>query len=100
MKSRRYIQELKEIPNVGPATIKYLNLVGIKTPFELVGQNPYSLYEELCQKSAKHFDPCLLDVFISAVHYMEGAPEKMWWEYTEERKKTQQQMQSPQRIKQ
>lgn len=86
MKYRTEIIDLLEIPNVGPVTIEYLKIIGINTPFELVGQNPYSMFDELCQISAKQFDPCLLDVFISAVKYMEGAPEKMWWEYTKERK--------------
>jgi len=88
MTHRAEVIDFKDIPNVGPATIKYLNIVGIKTPFELVGQNPYSMFEELCDISGKKFDPCLLDVFISAVRFMEGAPAKKWWKYTEERKNT------------
>ena len=87
MKYRPEIIELKEIPNVGPATIRYLNIIGVNIPFEMVGQDPYSLFEKLCQTTGKQFDPCLLDVFISAVKYMEGAPKKMWWEYTKERKR-------------
>lgn len=75
-----------EIPNVGPATGKYLALLGIETPFELIGQDPYEMYRELCEITGKKFDPCLADVFISAVRYMEGSPPKKWWEYTEERK--------------
>lgn len=94
MKCRTEVFDLNEIPNVGPATIKYLQIVGVNTPFELVGQNPYSMFKELCKTSGKQFDPCLLDVFISAVKYMEGAPAKMWWEYTEERKKYQKQTSS------
>lgn len=87
MTHRSEVTTLNEIPNVGPATISYFKIVGINTPFELVGQNPYLMYDELCQATGKQFDPCLLDVFISAVKYMEGAPKKMWWEYTEERKR-------------
>jgi len=34
----------------------------------------------------KNFVPCLADVFISAVKFMEGAPHQRWWHYTEERK--------------
>jgi hypothetical protein len=29
----------------------------------------------------------LLDTFIAAVRFMEGAPKKPWWKYTAERKK-------------
>ena len=86
MKSRQEIRSFTEIPNVGPATIRYLNLIGINTPFELVGQNPISMYQQLCQETGKKFDPCLADVFISAVRFMEGAPPKKWWYYTNARK--------------
>ena len=76
MKQRRDILSLSEIPNVGPATIRYLNLVGINTPFELIGQDPISLYTELCSVTKKQFDPCLADVFISAVKFMGKNPIK------------------------
>lgn len=88
MENRTDINDFKFIPNVGPATIRYLNILGIKKPFELIGQDPYSMFRELCQVTGKQFDPCLADVFISAVKFMEGGPPKKWWHYTEERKRT------------
>lgn len=88
MKSRIDIHDFNAIPNVGPATIRYLSILGITKPFELIGQNPYSMYKELNKITGKHFDPCLADVFISAVKFMEGAPPRKWWHYTEERKRT------------
>ena len=87
MKNRTDIDNLYDIPNVGPATIKYLNILGINRPFELIGLNPYSMFRELCKVSGKQFDPCLADVFISAVKYMEGEPAQKWWYYTVERKR-------------
>lgn len=87
MKNRYNVTNLINIPNVGKATIRYLNIVGVNSPIELIGQNPYSMFRELCEITGKQFDPCLADVFISAVRYMEGAPERKWWYYTEERKK-------------
>ena len=87
MKDRSNINDLNKIPNVGPATISYLNILGINKPFELIGRNPYSMYKELCKITGKQFDPCLADVFISAVKFMEGAPPQEWWYYTEDRKK-------------
>ena len=86
MKNRTIIDNFNDIPNVGPATIKYLNVLGINRPFELIGRNPYSMFRELCKVAGKQFDPCLADVFISAVRYMEGEPAQKWWYYTEERK--------------
>jgi len=38
--------------------------------------------------TATRDDPCVIDTFISAVRFMEGAPALPWWHYTEERKKT------------
>jgi len=86
MKPRVNIKYLREIPNVGPATIRYLGLLGITTPFELIGQDPYSMYQDLCDLTGKKFDPCLADVFISSVRFMEGEPERKWWCFTKERK--------------
>ncbi len=88
MKHRSDINDFCEIPNVGPAISRYLNMLGIEKPFELIGQNPYSMYRELCGRTGKKIDPCLADVFISAVKFMEGAPPHKWWHYTEQRKKT------------
>jgi len=91
MGKRSEISDLGNIPNVGPATIRYLNMLDIFHPVELIGKNPYSMFEELCRITNKKFDPCLADVFISAVRFMEGGPPKKWWEYTEERKQHYQQ---------
>jgi hypothetical protein len=86
MNPRRDIITFDDIPNVGPATIRYLRILGINTPFELIGQNPRALYHQLCKETGKRFDPCLADVFIAAVKFMEGEPPQKWWYYTKERK--------------
>ena len=88
MKNRTDTNDFNKIPNVGPATIRYLNILDINKPFELIGRNPYSMYSQLCKITGKQLDPCLADIFISAVKFMEGAPSQKWWYYTEERKRT------------
>src|SRR5947207_1474280 len=60
---------------------------GIATPAELPGRDPYALYDDLCRLTGQRHDPCLLDTFIAAVRYMEGAPKLPWWKYTAERKR-------------
>jgi hypothetical protein len=80
------IKSFKEIPNVGKATEKYLNVIGINNPDQLIGKDPYKMYNELCKRTMQKHDPCVIDVFISAVRYMEGGSPKKWWEFTEERK--------------
>lgn len=37
--------------------------------------------------TGKRHDPCLLDVFIAVVRFMDGEPAKPWWKYTTERKR-------------
>lgn len=87
--SRTAIKHLQDIPNVGKAIEKDFILLDIKNPFELIGRDPYQMYDELCNLTNKRHDPCLIDVFISAVRYMEGGPAKKWWAFTKERKEHQ-----------
>ena len=60
--------------------------LGIHAPSHLLGRDPYQLYDELCQLTGVRHDPCVLDTFISAVRFIEGAPALPWWKYTPERK--------------
>lgn len=78
--------ELTQLPNIGPATAADLRLLGLRSPVELRGRDPYAMYESLCRRTGQRHDPCVIDVFISAVRFMEGAPAKSWWHYTAERK--------------
>ena len=85
--SRNEIKKLQDIPNVGKAIEKDFILLGIREPIELIGKDPYQMYSDLCNITGNRHDPCVVDVFISAVRYMEGEPPKKWWEFTKERKK-------------
>jgi hypothetical protein len=84
--SRTEIKKFQDIPNVGKAIEKEFILLGLKEPFELVGMDPYQMYNDLCNITGNRIDPCVLDVFISAVRYMDGGPARKWWEFTAERK--------------
>lgn len=79
---------LEDLPNVGPAVAADLRTVGINRPGELAGRDPYALYEALNRRSGVRHDPCVLDTFIAAVRFVEGAPARPWWAYTAERKRT------------
>ena len=83
---REQVHKLLDLPNVGKACVADLKLLGIERPEQLIGRNPYHMYDELCQITGTRHDPCVYDVFISAVRYMEGAPALPWWHYTKERK--------------
>ena len=78
---------LEAIPTVGVSIARDLRSIGIKKPRDLIGRNPYALYRALCDETRTRQDPCVLDTFISAVRFMEGAPARPWWSYTAERKK-------------
>ena len=78
--------ELKQIPNIGPAMVGDLHLLGITQPMQLAHRDPFTLYQSLCQLTGARQDPCVLDTFISAVRFMQGAPPHPWWHYTAERK--------------
>jgi pathogenicity locus Cdd1 protein len=84
---RQEVARLEEIPNVGPAVAADLRRLGITSPAELPGRDPYALYDDLCRITGQRHDPCLLDTFIAAVRFMEGGPKRPWWKYTAERKR-------------
>ena len=80
-------KQLRDIPNIGPSIAGDLLAIGIRKPSELVGRDPYELYRLSNEHAGVRQDPCLIDCFIAAVRFMEGAPATPWWHYTEERKR-------------
>ncbi|GGF80294.1 helix-hairpin-helix domain-containing protein [Alteromonas lipolytica] len=78
--------KLTDLPNIGKAGAADLLLLGITRPADLIGLNPYEMFEMLCVKTGRKHDPCVIDVFISIVHFMEGGEPQPWWAYTNERK--------------
>lgn len=84
---RSAFTQLEQLPNVGKATAGDLRLLGITEPRQLVGRDPYALYDELCRVSGVRQDPCVMDVMIAVVRFMEGGPAAPWWHFTPERKR-------------
>jgi hypothetical protein len=78
---------LDELPNIGKAIASDLHLIGIDHPKKLIGMEPFKMYEKLCAKTGKRQDPCVIDVFMSVVHFMESGESLPWWSFTQERKK-------------
>ena len=85
--SRTEITDLQQIPNIGPSIAADLRRIGVSSPQDLLGKDPYAMYEDLCRITGVRHDPCLLDVFIAATRFMGGEPAKPWWKYTPERKR-------------
>lgn len=84
---RSRFTELEQVPNVGPAIAADFKLLGVDRPQDLIGRDPYALYDELCRVTKQRHDPCVLDTFIAAVRFMGGEPARPWWAYTAERKR-------------
>jgi len=86
---RKSVSRLEDLPNIGKAIAKDLQLIGIDHPKKLIGKKAFDLYEKLCERSGKRHDPCVIDVFMSVVYFMEGGDPLPWWSFTDERKSLQ-----------
>jgi hypothetical protein len=84
--NRETVFKLEDLPNIGKAIGKDLRLIGIDHPQRLIGKDPFDLYESLCAKTGIRHDPCVIDVFMSAVDFMEGGEPSPWWSFTGKRK--------------
>ena len=78
---------LADLRNVGPATLKDFSRLGISSVRDLAGQDAFALYEELCRITRQPHDPCVIDVFMSAIDQAKGRMPRPWWHYTPQRKR-------------
>ena len=77
---------LEQLPNIGPALAADLRRIGIESPCELRGKDAFALYQRLCAVTHQRHDPCVLDTFMAATDFMQGAQAAPWWRYTAQRK--------------
>lgn len=83
---RNSVTRLRDLPNIGPAVACDLELLGISHPAMLIDGNAFELHERLCSITGEKQDPCLIDVFMSVIDFMEGGEPRPWWSFTETRK--------------
>ena len=83
---REAVRELTDLPNVGKATAADLHRLGIHALQDLADCDAYALYRELCRLDGVRHDPCVLDMLLSLVDFMQGGVAKPWWAFTAERK--------------
>jgi len=76
-----------DLPNIGPAMARDFAQLGLATPQALRGADALALYRKLCRLTGQRQDPCVLDTFIAAVDFANGAAARPWWDYTAERKR-------------
>jgi hypothetical protein len=80
------MKELKDLKNVGKATLEDLRLLNIHTVEELSNKDPTALFHELERLTQKRQDPCVWDVFAAIIHEASGGKPTVWWEWTAKRK--------------
>lgn len=80
------LRALQGIPNIGKSMAKDLYSLGYRKPADLKGEKPLEMYRRLSEKTGTRQDPCVLDTFMSAVHFAETGESRKWWEFTAERK--------------
>ncbi len=85
-RSARDCQQLEQLPNIGPSLAADLRLLGVRHPRELAARDAFAMYRELCARTGKRQDPCVLDTFMAATDFMRGAEPRPWWAYTAQRK--------------
>ena len=79
-------KQLKELKNVGKATLADLHLLGIYSVKELAIQDPTHLFHRLELQTGVRHDPCVWDVFAAIIHEAKTGEATSWWSWTAERK--------------
>jgi hypothetical protein len=77
-------RKLEDLVSVGAAIRRDFELLGIHTVARLAQHEPEALYDELCRKTGKRQDPCVLDTFRAAIEQARDPylpPEKCRWWY-------------------
>jgi len=82
---RGRLVRLTDLPNVGKAVEKDLQLLGFRAPQQLIGHCPFRLFERLCEITGERHDLCMLDLFLSVADFLDGP--RPWWEFTPLRKR-------------
>lgn len=78
---------LEDIPNIGTSIAADLRAIGILTPQQLAGRDPFATYIELSGTMEHRHDPCVLYVLMSAQHFLACGEAIPWWKFTEAGKK-------------
>ena len=83
---RNTVSKMSDLPNIGKAISADLERIGLTHSKQLIGKDAYELHKLLCTELGWRQDYCVIDVFLSAISYMEGGKALPWWHFTEGRK--------------
>ena len=85
MKKPRNSTELQSLPSIGPSLARCLNDLGFHAPHDLHGQDPETMFTDLCELRGERIDRCVLYSFRCAVHSVtshDEDPELLkWWNW-------------------
>ena len=81
---------LQDLGSVGPATLRDLKLLRIRSIAQLARKNPRQMYRDLCRLKRQPQDICCLDVFTAAVAQAKNpqlpVEQCRWWYWSRKRK--------------
>ena len=83
------MNNLENIPGIGPRMAEDLHGLGFHWTADLQGQDPEDLYRRLCEMAGSDVDRCVLYVFRCAVYFASHSnhdPKLLkWWNWTDDR---------------
>ncbi|MCP9887840.1 mitomycin resistance protein [Cyanobium sp. ATX 6A2] len=85
--NRHQLEQLTDLPNVGPALAAALQSLGYQVPADLIGCDAFELYQRLCRQRGCRQDPCIFDVLLSIQRFLAGEEPQPWWAYSKERQR-------------
>ena len=81
---------LQDLVSIGPAMLRDLKLLGIRSIAQLARENPRQMYRDLCRLKGQPQDICCLDVFTAAVAQAKNprlpVEQRQWWYWSRKRK--------------
>ena len=84
------MRQLADLSGIGPAMLRDFRLLEIESVEQLAASEPEALYDDLCRRTCKRQDPCVLDVFTCAVAQARNpelpAEQRNWWYWSRVRK--------------
>ena len=83
-------RQLKDLVSIGPAMLRDFEILKIHSVADLAKADPRRMYQKLCKLTGEWQDPCVLDVFRSAVAQAKNprlpAEKCQWWYWSRLRK--------------
>ena len=81
---------LRDLVSIGPAMLRDLELLRIRSVAQLAQKNPQRMYRDLCRLKGQSQDICCLDVFVAAVAQAKNpqlpVEQCQWWYWSRKRK--------------